>query len=488
MLALALLTLIGPAQAAEVPLEMTHQGRLMDSAGVPLDGLHDLDLKLYDTPSGGTPVWEESFSNLVFDGGFYDITFGQTGGNELSAGLFDGGEVYVGLAVDAGPELTPRPPLVSVPYAIVADTAANLDGGTVNATEVSVNGTTVIDSSGNIDWGAVSGAPSGITDLAGLGCADGEVMLYASGAWTCGVSNAHLHNAADISAGTIDIARLPVGIGTTDVAAGDHGHTAADVGALPSGTTAVDIGGLASTTTAVDIGGLADTTTAADIGALPDSGGQLTGDLHLTRTGTATAFDDTYPSHSIRFEASTWDSDASPTNGSFYVRAKGLDCTVAGECLGISPDVGPRAFEIMGSTPGGAMDESIIEIRDGYNQDDHTTIFHGEVIFEGDVTVQGNADHQGLDTYNAFGTYGQILAQAACTGMAPAGQIRAIYRTCSGSAPDCSAVCAAESRTCFNSLHLYANAPAGSVGVSGLRTHRYDSCGGGCGPNYCCCR
>jgi hypothetical protein len=47
----------------------------------------------------------------------------------------------------------------------------------------------------------------------------------------------HTHAAADVTSGTLDIARLPVGTGSTQVAAGNHTHTVADVtGAAASGS------------------------------------------------------------------------------------------------------------------------------------------------------------------------------------------------------------------------------------------------------------
>jgi hypothetical protein len=47
----------------------------------------------------------------------------------------------------------------------------------------------------------------------------------------------HTHAAADITSGTLDVARLPVGTGSTQVAAGNHTHVVADVtGAAASGS------------------------------------------------------------------------------------------------------------------------------------------------------------------------------------------------------------------------------------------------------------
>ncbi len=221
------LVLAAPAAAAAVPLELHHQGRVFDAVGQPIDGAHDLSLSLYDAPSGGTAVWQETQS-LVFDVGYFSVPLGADAGNPLDLDLFAGDEMWLGLSVDTGPELSPRVQLRSVPFAfraghaatadvatdaLAADhatsadsatsattadsatTATNLSGGTVDATEVRIDGTVVIDSSG-----ALQVTPA-----------------------------AHNHAAADVVSGLFDVARLPVGGGSTQVAAGDHTHDASEI-------------------------------------------------------------------------------------------------------------------------------------------------------------------------------------------------------------------------------------------------------------------
>ena len=88
----------------------------------------------------------------------------------------------------------------------------------------------------------------------------------------------------------------------------------------------------------------------------------------------------------------------------------------------------------------------------------------------------------------------QILAQASCTALKPSGGWTfAVQRECGSSAPSCDEVCKslkegqAGQLSCFNSLHIYANQPFTSTAELGLKVHKYNGCGGGCGPNYCCC-
>ncbi len=208
---IALFGLLLSTTAGAVPLEMHHQGRLFDQLGAPLDGPHDLTITLYDDASGTTSLWTDTYSTTI-DNGYFEVRLG-TGSTPLDSAVFDGSLLWVGMAIDSAAELPGRLPLASVPYAFradfadaatTADTATNLDGGTVDATEIRINGTTVIDSTGAItnssfDWAALTGIPSDLADgdafeantdlLASVGgCSDGQLLTWQTGAWTCGAA------------------------------------------------------------------------------------------------------------------------------------------------------------------------------------------------------------------------------------------------------------------------------------------------------------
>ncbi len=162
--------------AFAIPMSVVHQGRLMDSAtGNPLDGQHTLNVAFYDAASGGTAVWTDDIT-IDADNGFFTASIGL--GAPLVASTFDE-PTYLQIAVDGGPGLT-RIPVRSVPYAYRALNAANVVGGTVDASEVMVNGTTVIDGDGNY-LGAITDT------LSGLSCTHRELARWsnASGAWEC---------------------------------------------------------------------------------------------------------------------------------------------------------------------------------------------------------------------------------------------------------------------------------------------------------------
>ncbi len=210
--------LLLPLTATAVPMELQHQGRLFDSAGLPLDGDTDLRFSLWDASTSGSELWSET-ATVPFDDGYFSAQLGQS--NALDDTLFDGSTRYLELEVVGGAGPLGRLAVVSVPYAIRAHTAAGLDG--------------------TIDWTQVDNAPDLSQTLGGLGCGSGEVPMHDGLDWTCtAVPVAHDHDASQITTGILDVARLPIGSGANEVSSGDHLHNfstitgSLDVSALPT--------------------------------------------------------------------------------------------------------------------------------------------------------------------------------------------------------------------------------------------------------------
>ena len=102
-----------------------------------------------------------------------------------------------------------------------------------------------------------------------------------------------------------------------------------------------------------------------------------------------------------------------------------------------------------------------------------------------------------------------VIAQASCAAympIRPQGFVYAVHRDCSYT-QTCAEVCASKylhvqdpqtaqrsNWRCIGGLHVYYGRPATGDGkkatVLGLKTYfyGYEACGGGCGPNYCCCK
>jgi hypothetical protein len=163
--------------ASAVPAQLSHQGRLFDANGKALSGQHTLELFISDAATAGNTLHTESF-DVTLDNGYYSVTLGKE--TAFAAGLFASSDaLYLGLRVDGGDELLPRQRLNSVPYALYADTATSLGGGVVDATEVRVNGATVVNSNGA--WAGA--APPGT--LPTVTCSPNDVLHFAGGQWVC---------------------------------------------------------------------------------------------------------------------------------------------------------------------------------------------------------------------------------------------------------------------------------------------------------------
>ncbi len=243
------------SSALAVPLEFQHQGRLFDGSGVALTANHDLTFSFYDTATGGSALWTETHTQVLFDEGYFAVQLGSIA--NLDADVFDGTMLYMEIAVDSASPLPDRIAVVSVPYAIRAlnagqadnatnaETAVNVSGGSVDATEILINGTTVIDGSG-----AISGSlPAHDHDAAQVATGVLDIQRIPVGTASTDVAAGdHLHTMSDITGGVVPIAMLPVGTDATDVAAGDHVHDAAhtttgifDVLRLPVGVSSGEV-------------------------------------------------------------------------------------------------------------------------------------------------------------------------------------------------------------------------------------------------------
>lgn len=200
---IGLLALLAVSTSAlAVPNSFSHQGRLFDSAGAPIDATTPITFSVYDVATGGTALWS-SAESVVVDNGYYAIEL-----SGLDVDDFNGDDRWLGIKVDAGAELT-RIPMDSVPYAFRAQDAFNVKGGSVDAESITVNSKTIVNSAGDmvapVSWDVLTSLPTEITSvlggdtLSGLTCAaDGDIAYYGSAGWTCAApdyaATAHTHD------------------------------------------------------------------------------------------------------------------------------------------------------------------------------------------------------------------------------------------------------------------------------------------------------
>ena len=200
-----LILLVGlafPSAALAVPLQLAHHGQLLDADGDPITGQESITFRLWDAVEEGDEVWSEVVAIDVVSGHYSTLlNLGELGRDVLKAEP----SLFLEMEIDSE-TLAPRQPVAATPYALVADTAENVDGGTVNAQSISVNNSTVIDAAGtwtgaagSIGWSALNGVPADLVDgdadtLGGLSCADGDRAIWNGGLglWECGSSTVAL--------------------------------------------------------------------------------------------------------------------------------------------------------------------------------------------------------------------------------------------------------------------------------------------------------
>jgi hypothetical protein len=114
--------------AAQTPATVQYQGLLLSPAGSPLAGPVDVEIGIWDAPSGGTRLYREVHLNEPLSDGVFGL---QIGAGDFAQGTFDADlfaaqNRYVEVVVD-GETLAPRQPIGSVPYALRSQRAGDAD-------------------------------------------------------------------------------------------------------------------------------------------------------------------------------------------------------------------------------------------------------------------------------------------------------------------------------------------------------------------------
>lgn len=115
-----------PMTAAALPNHVAQEGLVLDAEGRPIEGVHTIRARLYDVDRNGIAFFDEVHVGVEFFQGYYFIAIGSV--QPLAPDVFTRADVWLGIAIDNGPELAPRTRLRKVPGAFVADIALNVRG------------------------------------------------------------------------------------------------------------------------------------------------------------------------------------------------------------------------------------------------------------------------------------------------------------------------------------------------------------------------
>jgi len=126
ILLLTVPSLAAPSRAPSATSTSTisYQGRLADSGGTPITGKQNMEFRLYDTPTGGAPLWTEMWTggNAVdVSDGLFNVMLGSIDATVASA-IEGHDELYLGITVGTDSEMEPRVQLGSVPFSMQAMT------------------------------------------------------------------------------------------------------------------------------------------------------------------------------------------------------------------------------------------------------------------------------------------------------------------------------------------------------------------------------
>jgi hypothetical protein len=109
-----------PSMASTVTIP--YQGRLADTGGSPVTGMQNMEFRIYDVPTGGTPLWEELWTGgnaVSVSDGLFNVMLGSLN-NGLASVIQTYDELYLGITVGTDSEMSPRVQLGSVPFSMQA--------------------------------------------------------------------------------------------------------------------------------------------------------------------------------------------------------------------------------------------------------------------------------------------------------------------------------------------------------------------------------
>jgi hypothetical protein len=105
---------------------ISYQGRLADSGGNPITSTVAIQFRLYVSNTGGSPLWNETHAAVPVENGLFHVLLGSVNPVPVNV-LAANPTLWLGIAVGADSEMTPREQLASAPYAMIAGSVA--DGG-----------------------------------------------------------------------------------------------------------------------------------------------------------------------------------------------------------------------------------------------------------------------------------------------------------------------------------------------------------------------
>ena len=111
-----------PAIPENVPGVISYQGRLLDGSGAPVTANVKITFSLYSSAQqGATLLWTQLVPSVALNSnGYFSQVLGGTVDTAFPPSVWNGQPVFLGLTVGSDNEMSPRTPIYSVPYALLA--------------------------------------------------------------------------------------------------------------------------------------------------------------------------------------------------------------------------------------------------------------------------------------------------------------------------------------------------------------------------------
>jgi tRNA G18 (ribose-2'-O)-methylase SpoU len=112
--------LLSSLAALSLPNELTLQGKLTNTAGVPTAGTYNMSFKIYDSFTSGNVLYQSTMNVTTDANGVYDVIL-------RNVNLNFSGQYYLGITVGTDNESTPRINLTSSPYSFRSNVSEGLN-------------------------------------------------------------------------------------------------------------------------------------------------------------------------------------------------------------------------------------------------------------------------------------------------------------------------------------------------------------------------
>ncbi len=122
--------LMAPVSRADVPTLISYQGVLLDSEGDPVTTPINVTFTIYDSPSDGVTIWQETQLVEFDESGRFDVSLGEIA--PVTDDVFSDLVRWLGVQIEGDDELVPRTKIVSVAYAHRISTVDGATGGVIS--------------------------------------------------------------------------------------------------------------------------------------------------------------------------------------------------------------------------------------------------------------------------------------------------------------------------------------------------------------------